>query len=132
MLKNLIAILLVTLVAIQPLGAIAEAHPVHQSGAQHSPLDLLHTGSNLSLLDHQHEGHTQVYAPLKALDQAFALDTGETPDCDHCSHTHATYSAFVASASLLTTLASTPQGSHFYRLLQPIAHSASPYRPPRS
>ena len=143
MLKQVITILMIVLVASQPLGAIAEAHPFHQSGAQHSPLDLLHTSSNSVYFRHEHKDHhlagsdivtelsTKFSAKLSTKNEA-TFNTGEIPDCGHCSHTHATYSASVASSAPLASLISKQPNIHFYLSLKPFEHNTSFYRPPRS
>lgn len=140
MLRQVISLLMAVLVASQPLGAIAEAHPFNQSGAQHSPLDLLHTSSNSNsaYFRHEHKDHhlagsdivTKLSTKFSTKDEA-TYGTAETPDCGHCSHTHATYSASVASSAPLASLISKQQNMHFYLPLKPVEYSASLYRPPR-
>jgi hypothetical protein len=130
MLKNLMTIFVAVLVAVQPLSTIAEAHPFHGLGAQHSPLDSLPVISNKSIFAHVHQDHNGVEQEWLVADQTRFSGDSETSDCGHCSHAHATYSASVA-ASMNTLLVPRQQNRHFYLSLKPFEYNSSPYRPPR-
>jgi hypothetical protein len=131
MLKKLITIFTAILVVAQPLSTIAEAHPFHNLGAQHSPLDSSPAITNKSVFEHTHQQHSGVKQERLIIDGALFADNSETPDCGHCSHAHATYSAFVA-ASMNTLFGTRQQNRHFFLSLKPFEYNSSPYRPPRS
>lgn len=136
--------LVMVLLASQPLAAIAELHSFYQSGAEHSSFDFLHNNSNSS--KHPHTGHHLASAKIAielitiksevVLDEVAvaveAVGTSATSECEPRSHTHTTCSALLASAAPVALLASKQQNLHFYRSRQSFEHKASLYRPPRS
>ncbi|MEH6639327.1 MAG: hypothetical protein V7717_08650 [Porticoccaceae bacterium] len=144
--KQVIAMLVVVLLASQPLAAIAELHLFYQSGSEHSSFDFLHNNSSPS--KHSHTRHQLAGVKIAVelitiksevvLDEAAVavktvetVDTSATPEGESCGHTHTTCSALLASAAPVTSLASKQQNLHFYLSPQSFEYSASLYRPPR-
>lgn len=149
--KQVIAMLVVVVLASQPLAAIAELHLFYQSGSEHSSFDFLPNNSSPS--KHPHTRHqlagvkiavelitiksevvldeAAVALAVNTVDTVETVDTSATPEGESCGHTHTTCSALLASAAPVTSLASKQQNLHFYLSPQSFEHSASLYRPPR-
>ncbi|MBQ0798527.1 MAG: hypothetical protein KBT63_04530 [Porticoccaceae bacterium] len=106
--KQVIAMLVVVVLASQPLAAIAELHLFYQSGSEHSSFDFLPNNSSPS--KHPHTRHqlagvkiavelitiksevvldeAAVALAVNTVDTVETVDTSATPEGESCGHTH--------------------------------------------
>lgn len=121
MLRRFLSILLISLIAVQSVVAVADAHKGHQSKNEHREFDQSHD-HELATPDDQIQSEISVVEDNTSDVQKF--------DCHHCCHCHGVAQLFVTDDSHALGINQTTSHLPDYFLAYPAAVISPNLRPP--
>jgi len=119
-LRRFLSILLISLIAVQSVVAVADAHKGHQSKNEHREFDQTHDHELIT-------PNGQVQSESTVVDNTSDV---QKYDCHHCCHCHGVAQLFVADNSQVLGINQSTSHHPSYSLAYPAAIISPNLRPP--